>query len=61
VRWAGSLTVCRPAGLACERGASSSCLAVAWLQRGANEVDLKSDMPVAVFSSVLFLEAAWLA
>jgi hypothetical protein len=49
VRRAGSGTVCRPAGLACERGASSSCLArgVALKRRARHHV-LNSDVPAAV-------------
>jgi hypothetical protein len=35
-------------GLACERGASSAYLTAVWLQRGADVIALKSDMPAAV-------------
>jgi hypothetical protein len=51
VRRAGSGTVCRPAGLACERGASSSCLArvVSLNLKGrARHHVLNSDVPAAV-------------
>ena len=37
-------------GLALERGASPSGLAVVWLERGASAIVLKSDMPAAVTS-----------
>jgi hypothetical protein len=59
MRRVGSRTVCRPPGLALDRGAGPLLLAAVWLERGARQVDLESDLPTAVVLIGDGLEGAW--